>query len=454
VNPVAFWEDGVQEVFDSVKYDFVYEEEFNNYFKGGDSCILRDSVYDDLFDRLDPAKSPGFPLNISYPHNKGLMDVKAEFKQDVEATLDGQLNIGRYLHSLRADDPKKLYELCYSEESHLAVSTALSMCGYIHPYQVKVKGEERKSGKSPRLVVMVSAINSTCSRVTMGNHLITEQSIKDLPTCTRLDITSPEGRSDVWKSISDGASASPVFGSDVQGWDYACGPTEHWSTFAKMCRCMGLVDEQFNPKPGKERHYFTLFGDFFTSLRRVVLCADGNLYVIPPGIEGSGELRTFSANSHNRALLSYRVKVDAAYPTLDPVKIPVKAKPRLTEMAKKFVKSAGDDCAEGGRPNIEKYKARGFVLTGVAKINPKEFSFCSTTFRKENAYQERIEKYTAGVLRTIDRLDSDQFAERLVGFQLLFEHHPDAEVYYQLLLEEFRQSAFTTDLSDVEGEVN
>lgn len=378
-----------------------------------------------LQDSLDSTKSPGSPFCYYAPTNHSLMTSHfPEWLEEVESMTAKLIAYGQHLHNIRLSDRAAFEQAlgCGPDRAEFdAHCVALLRSGITHPTLLKVKGEPRRLGKRPRLVCMVSNVVNTCMRLILGNHLIEEQTHRDLATATQLDITTPSETASLFREFQ---SHAPLVSNDVQGWEYSTSPQLHYHSFAMYCVRMNLVDKDHMPREHKLRHYFALLGLFSASIHRVLQTSNGQLLTSTPGGTSSGELFTFSKNSIARTSLNDQVV-------------------KYLGMELSYNKAAGDDNLDASIPAqnpVETlksaYKHFGVVITDVA-IQTESFNFCSTIFNPMVSYQENISKAFANLIFTTKKDDIVGLSEKLTGFEASFRNHPEYHLYCEWIASHF-----------------
>lgn len=294
--------------------------------------------------------------------------------------------------------------------SYTSIASHLIYYGFTDPVQLSKKVEFRKLGKKERLVSMVSLITNLAQRILLGNALFEEQSHFDLPTATQLDIATRASCQAIYEQFK---IHSPVVSSDVQGWEYSITMDNRWRACIKHLLIMGLAsyDGFIKPAEGKQKHFYSLIGLYYTLIYRACILPDtGTVVIPPPGQMSSGELVTFSDNSFMRAELSAFISYQLG-------EIPT------------FIKTAGDDCIDRLKVNEalikDKYREYGFVITDV-QVQESEFNFCSTVFADGKSYQENITK------TFLEYLVGEQTEDQTLSLTI-FKDHPQIEIYLSLL---------------------
>jgi len=418
--------------------------EFNNLFEFTSfddlsTWTLKHIVKVELFDSLEDSKSPGAPINFLQSTNgrlKALME--ADFWNVVDERIRRLFALGKTLFDFleaRDDDPEAEFDLMvyfgypmnalltqwYPDVKQasevLVVSRAktarhLVLEGYTDPVLIVKKGEPRavEAGvpKPPRLVCMVSAVTNTIQRVLYKDALMFEQSRRNIPTATALDITSPDGRASLFAQFAGRELAS----SDVQGWEWSCRADTHYRPMWRWVKEWGLM-----PASGKFRDVFVenrprlylMLAEAYCGAFRVVQTCDGKLYSTPPGHVSSGEFTTFSGGSLKRSSLAFDV-----------------AKEYSVELT--YLKSAGDDNLKDSWVDMsEGYLRYGYKITDFVKQDASTgFDFCSTKFFSDRAYQENIDKFIAGCyFKYPEGCEDDGTGDVLMSqFYDLFASHP------------------------------
>lgn len=378
----------------------VVDESYDSFFYRYPGMIapgkdLSQKVFNAAWDKVDMTKTPGSPLIHITPNNSGLPPYKPQIYSIVQKRLKQYEVLG-----------KEVWDGNFtplSWEDHVQVSKLLVQGGHADPELVGIKSEPRDRNKNPRCICQTSVVVNIAARLVLGNHLISEQEQDDLPTCTKLDLTTKEKTRALYNKLKQ----HELTFSDVQGFEYSVNERDRWRNAMKVAYCSGCLTRH-GPVPGKERHLMAILGFTFVAIHRVVQLPTGQLLVVPPGQISSGGLDTYSANSFIRADLS------------NDVSLVLTGKPVL------FVATAGDDAGDTNPPTdeaTEVYLSFGKVVTGVAH-QAEYYSFCSTTFTSETSWQENIQKSTyAALLRGY--LD----AGASTSFDLSFSAHPLYKFY-------------------------
>jgi len=368
--------------------NFSGQIDFASYFEDG--FVIKDRVFDLLYNKIDPRKSPGSPLCFKFSSNSSISSYLTEFKMQIERRLE------------------KLYEYGKSQDFlqlHPSQSFDLVSGDVTDPVLVAIKPEPRKVGKRPRLIKMVSVIVNSIGRLLLHDNFALEQAHGQCPTATQLDITTREATLQMFHEFR---RASPLYTSDVQGWEYSVSLYDNVCAFVKNALQMGIGKVNgldFGPVDGHERHFYTLKGYYMALCIPLLQFPSGKLYITIVGQMLSGVYQTFEDNSFVRGWLADLVSYDA------------------TGHSVSYVKTAGDDCNDSGGHH-EQYAKYGFVITDTA-VQTDVFNFCSTVFTEDCSYQENIWK-SVYQQSTEDVFDD----EKRLAFDMCFQHHPD----YQLAL--------------------
>jgi len=358
-----------------------------------------------VMDKNKPEKTPGSPLNVFCPFNKDLYNFSADIYEVVNYRLQKYEQLGAAL----LQDERGLFPT----EPH-KVAAALVDLGIVDPVLVGFKSEPRaiKDGqrKVPRLVSQVSVVTNMIQRLIFGDNQLEEQKYDNLPTATKLDITTPEITA---RMYADFKVNGPLSTSDVEGWEYSVDSRTRYENCCKLAWSMKLADDNMRPLLGKEKHLWALWGLYYCLVHRVVQTQEGELLIPPPGQESSGELGTFNENSFNRSHLSNKVSLDAG---LGPVR---------------YTKSAGDDNLDSNPDLREKYQIRGFKITDYA-FQVEDFEFCSTQYSAAGCYQQNIKKYVYQFMQ--DNKDITD-SLNLLEYARLFGNHPRKDEMLNMLVE-------------------
>jgi len=387
------------------KHYFYQVEEYEKFFSSRDPKVLRNEVFAAAFNKVDLKKSPGSPLVYQHPTNATLPNIYGEMKQVLEERLSRLETLGKAV----------FMQQLWNGDDHINASVYLITHGFSDPVLVGIKGEPRPivNGikKKPRLICQVSVNMNLVARLVLGNHLIEEQRHEDIPTATQLDIITPEITEKFRLRLEK--LGGEVSSNDVQGWEYSVTESDRWAACFKQAQCMGLIDADMKPRPGKYRHLYVLFGYTFCMIHRVVQLPEGKLVVTKPGEMSSGELATFSDNSFMRAYLSECVSIMNTGKGVD------------------FVTTAGDDCLDTNARADASYLSFGKVITDF-KTNKGTYDFCSTTFAPGGSYQNNIEKsFYATLINNSFKQDEER------NFISAFKLHPRFEELYGFLCETY-----------------
>lgn len=394
------------------------QEEFERFFYDVEASELYDEVFEQLFATFDKTKNPGSPINFRAQNNGGINMFLDEFKTHLRERLHNLESLGDSLYDIFLHDPSRFEEvLGYGMSIEEASTTAAYLVenNFDDPVLLKVKGEARPVGKRPRLVCMVSSLQTAVWRLVLFNAMQREQDETDGNIAVRLDIIT---ESETRKLFEKFFEAADEFGflssSDVQGWEYANNVDTHYAPLLKWAYYMGLTDLDFKLLPGaSRRHLNTLLALYYTSCFRVLQTEDGELLTCPLGKISSGALTTFTDNSLKRNLLSNEVSYRAF------------GKPVA------FTFSAGDDNLDSNPDLSSVYREYGFVITDYEQ-QTKTFSFCSTNLTPTGCWQDGLEKFVANLLFT--GTDFDIQAASLP----VYVHHPDFLSLSKVLYENWR----------------
>lgn len=391
---------------ETLRFDF--KELFSEMTE--DKFTLRDNVFRHLLDQLGPGKSPGSPLCFLGPTNDRIeINFTSELREELEHRIAGYTALGKAVWNLKGSPEFEEWVNPTDRSRHASIATEMLTNNITDPSLIKVKNEARKIGKIPRLVNMVSSVTNTCWRIALGDAMMHEQTLDNLPIATALDLVTMEKTNEMFDLF---VKHAPISTTDVQGWEYANRPYTHFRPFLKWCYVMELTDINLNPLPTASlEHFYFLFGLYLGDLYRVLETEDGELVTTPPGEVTSGGLTTFTDGSCKRASLSSDAAKDSGVP--------------LT-----FVKTAGDDCMDSNGDCAEFYRRRGFVTTDFA-IQHDQFSFCSTRFVKDASYGENIEKFYANMML---KNEDSTWNEQVLGFHTCFSNHPDYDRFWKMIV--------------------
>lgn len=357
---------------------------------------------------MDEDKSPGAPLVFSYASNQQVFDfAMGELKQLVEQRIRGLEALGAEIAQNFSD-----YQ-GLTMDQHAAIAVLLVQHGFTDDQLLAAKGEPRKEGKNPRLIVQVSLVVNMTSRLIVGNHYIEEQRRKGLPTATQLDLTTQDMTRERFENfIAMRINAGLLSSSDVQGFEYSFKEFNQWFAYLKVGRCMNLVGRDGKQAPGSStKHYHCLIALYFCRIHRLVHLPNGKLVVTRPGEMPSGDLGTYSDNSAARAQ-------ESDYVSWETVSAPVKE-----------VQTAGDDCVDSNGDCTALYRELGKVITDYIEFD-EEVHFCSTVFSSSGSYQENIEKSTVAACYRGNFSPEDESQ-----FRACFEKHPKFKEYLELIHE-------------------
>lgn len=366
---------------------------------------LYDLVFEQLFATFDKTKNPGSPINFRAQNNGGITLFLDEFKTHLRERLCNLDALGESLYDVFLNDPSRFEEVLGYGMSSLeaaSVGTYIIENNFDDPVLLKVKGEARLLGKKPRLVCMVSSLQTAVWRLVLFNAMQREQDEPDGNIAVRLDIITVEETDKLYFKFLEAAQKHGFLSSsDVQGWEYANDINTHYAPLLKWAYYMKLTDLDFNILPGASRkHLNTLIALYYTSCFRVLQTEDGELLTAPLGMISSGALTTFTDNSLKRNLLSNQVSYFAFGRPVD------------------FTFSAGDDNLDSNPDLSEVYLKYGIVITDYDQ-QVDSFSFCSTNLLAGSTYQDGLEKFVANLLFTGS--DFDIQAASLP----VYIHHPD-----------------------------
>lgn len=402
------------------KSDLVRYWPLDHYYRDLSSLRVEDNKFDfDLFKELwgqvDKTKSPGSPYkHCNYSENADLEMFTEELYEDWNSRLNGLRNLGEYLYDCFKNDKQKFNDLMAFREhsSHSKISQYLCDKGFVDPVLLNTKSEPRLLEKKRRLVCMISVLDNLVDRALLGYHLAEEQTKSYLTTATALDLTTVDKTNEMWEEFT---RHSPIMSSDVQGWEWACRSELSFRSFMKYAYQQQLCTVDMVVNPERSYHFYALLARFFCIIHRVVQTKCGKLLTTPPGMVSSGLLATFSKNSFERASISR----DFA---------------RSLGVTDPFIKTAGDDEVSNiiaDQDYAERwYKLYGFVITDY-QLQSDAFSFCSTTFKFNNTYQENIEKAFVNILFT--SLNAVHYSQQLAGFAQAFKRHPKYNYYLEQL---------------------
>lgn len=399
------WEDRQMFEFIDKFYTYRTAEKYNDHFDV--DGYLRPAVFDRVFSYVDLSKVPGSPLVAKVTTNREMLPELLNMNLVVEWRLNELEKLGKRIWENKS--------LMYTQDLEVAYELVRSYVS--DPVLVTIKGEARavEDGKRkvPRLVSQVSLLKNLEQRILFMDSLIEEQRHKGIPTSTQLDIITPEETDALWKELNE---HGPLSTSDVQGWEYSVNVDDRWRSCFKRLYTMKVIE--FSPvkcniviNKGKEKHFYTTLGHYFTMIYRVVQLPTGELLVPPPGQMSSGELLTFSDNSFMRSDLANRAAIRLGKPL-------------------RYVRAAGDDCLDSNEDATEIYKSFGKKITDFF-IQEDVFNFCSTTFTQNGAWQDGIYRACYSLL-----MAEDMFADRIRSFKECFSRHPDYENAVDFLVEQ------------------
>lgn len=380
--------------FYKTKY-YKSSEEFGFFNDKGDLGL---DVFQHVWNKMDPSKSPGSPLTFVATTNAGLDIIRWQIYDTVNDRLKALIELGKIVW-----DSKHFKS---SNEEHSLIATSLLAKGITDPVLLGPKGEARAVGKHARLVCQVSSAWTLMSRVIIGNSLLQEQEMTGIATATQLDLTTP-ARTERFRQIL--SEQGKLHTSDVEGWEYSFNESDTWvSCFGRLYE-NGLLNDDWTIVECD--HSYAIIALYYCDIHRVVETPEGSLLITRPGQMSSGRLGTFSDNSIARSWLSEKISL---METGKPVK---------------FVISAGDDNLDSNKEKYDKqYLWFGKKITDFHE-NEEIYNFCSTTFTSTGSYQDNIEKsaYSVIVRRIFD-------PETLSQFDASFLNHPDYKEYYDLIL--------------------
>lgn len=294
-------------------------------------------------------------------------------------------------------------------EDHFDWATYLVSHQVCDPVLLSRKAEGRAVGKSPRLVSMVSVVDALVARIIYTNHLITEQSHDSIATATKLDLTTPEETAKMFELFS---SKGKLVSNDVQGFEFSLDEYDHLAALVKKAYCSGVITITATGEIVILRHvhFFTMVGITFSEVYKLCQLPEGEFVIVPPGVQSSGKLTTYSDNSFIRAWLSNVISWET------------------TGKGISFIKTAGDDALDDNlKATPGHYLKYGKVITDHV-IQEGEYTFCSTNFASSGCYQENIKK---AAYQIISRGSFDFAA--FSSFDLSFSRHPQYEKFKSIL---------------------
>jgi len=388
---------------------------FDSLFEVVDEVVfLRESVLDILMDLLCDTKSTGSPISFTAPLNSELkIRFKAEFRMTLQSRIRKLLKLGTLLltewegAAMGVEEESDFKDLLgYDLESFPEMAKWFVENNFADPVMMKIKNEPRKVGKVPRLINMVSSLANTIARLTLHNLLVKEQADTTSHVAVALDLVTRDSTRRLYETF---VANAPLYSSDIRGWEWEIDPQMHWDDFYMKAHRMGLAHSGRPVKGTSRGHLALLMGAYYVELNSVRQTPEGDLLMSGPGDGISGKLNTFSSNSEERSLLSYRVA-------------------HLRGAADDFwCLSAGDDNEENVNSSAEDYKRFGYHITDQ-EVCTREFTFCSTHFGPEGSYMENIEKFFVNCM-----YDQDSWAEKMLQFEILFKLHPEYLHYAALL---------------------
>lgn len=387
----------------------------SNFFEADGS--LRLPVFDDVLSRVDKSKCPGAPLVYVCSTNEYLDVIKDQVYTLLNVRISALRKLGRFLtEALKVKDKQVLRRLYgYDAKSALLsevtsdLAVALVELGCCDVILQRVKSETRRLGKTPRLVGMVSVIDTLIDRLLCTDFIFNERAMNS-PTATQLDLNTRSKCQELYEEFKRNA---PLTADDVRAWDYSTHPYHINADVIRKGYAMGLCSVRGVVVPGREEHFQLLLARSFCLTHRVLATEEGVLFCSHPGFTTSGALDTFSKNSFSRVLLSCQVQQQES-----------------RKIVKSYCKSAGDDFQSRIAGRVETYKKFGFTLTD-REVQTDEFHFCSTTFKDGASYQDNIEKFVTGLL-----FDPNDWDLKLAALQQ-FVSHPRYDEMNALLSAEY-----------------
>lgn len=409
----------------------VKDEGFDNFFNTlPKQESLPDSIFDQLFDCLGKTKSPGSPLCYLAATNEQLVEEKPMMNYFITKRIKNLLQLGESLYHDMCSSPQRFTErMGYDPHKDYKWGEHLFNAGLSDPVLLRKKPEPRLLGKMPRLICMVSVNENLIDRLCTHNMLRREQTM-DIPTAVALDLTTPEKTQNMYSEFQE---HSPLFSTDVQGWEYS---TTSRYIVLDVVRCsyiMNLCNEYGVVKPGKENHYYLMLARCMVLCHRVMQVGN-ELFTCPAGMTSSGSLRTFSQNSNIRSFVCVEADVMFKENLVDPMQL----NNYSNSIEKFYIKSGGDDNVTSSRADAKSSELLGFKITDRVEQS-NHFDFCSTRFTSQFSYQVNIEKFFTAVMH-----NKNSYAEKLLAFKNCFVNHPLFEFYKELLLKEAPDQADDT----------
>jgi hypothetical protein len=402
-------------------------------------------ILDQVLENFDATKNPGSPLCFKFPTNAGLKTVRNELFDVVEERLSKLQVLGRILRtydSLSDGTPMEDLGLAalwsmdaLSAEGYPSeISTLLVEFGFCDPVLLKKKSEGRKFWKDPRLVCMVSAIDTFIRRLLLGDALKEEQSRDDLPICTALDLTTP-AQTEKWRARF--AAFRAMKSSDVQGFEYAMHPYHQYCNLKRYSHVMDLDFSDVRDSVVID----LLTAITFCDVHRLLQTEEGRLFTSLPGEQSSGRLDTYSSNSFVRGFTSYEAYVVTyMVEILELGGTHICALSRNTPAYFQLVPSnvpqtynAGDDNLDSVLTSTaETYLALNYIITDE-KIQRGTYDFCSTIFAPSGCYQENIRKFVFHMVVA----ERDHVVDRYRAFLSCFRNHPLFEEAHAVIMHEY-----------------
>jgi len=314
-----------------------------------------------------------------------------EFQTHLRERLNNLETLGESLYDVFLNDPSRFEEVLgynMSVEEASATAAYLVENNFDDPVLLKVKGEARPIGKRPRLVCMVSSLQTAVWRLVLYNAMQREQNETDGNIAVRLDIITESETEKLFLRFLEAAIKHGFLStSDIQGYEYSNNIDTHYAPLLKWAYYMKLTDLDFKILPGASRkHLYILLALYYAANFRVLQTEDGELFTCPPGKISSGALTTFTDNSLKRNLLSNEVSYCAFGKPVE------------------FTFSAGDDNLDSNPDLSEVYRKYGYVITDYDR-QTNEFSFCSTNLTANGCWQDGLEKFVANLLFTGNDFD-------------------------------------------------
>lgn len=395
------------------------EEKFESFFTEDQN--LTNNAWDSLFGLINPSKSPGSPLCFVHSTNKELSKMENSIRLVVEYRVVKLVELGQQLHqTILRDLPTAKHAFGFDRDMETSSTIAIDLVksNLCDPILLREKNEPRKLGKLPRLVCGVSVQDNLVHRLAFHNQLVTEQASSGCPIAVSLDLNTPEKTSELYVKFKE---HSPVYSSDIKGWDFSTKPEYVLNDTIRTCYMMGVCDVKGNPYPGKESHFYLSIAIAYCLIHRLLQTSDGELFVSTPGMTTSGTLRTFSQNSFIRSFVS--VQAEVINLGVSPQQLhTVSVAPTM------FVFSGGDDNLTNSPAPPYCTEALGFTVTDYER-QTDSFSFCSTTFTDTVSYQDNISKFFVAVM-----YDKSNWITKMNSFRICFSNHPEYS-YYTFLLD-------------------